>query len=67
MTEQEKKQALNNAIKSLNTRIDADANIRRNSFEEWGNDKCIRRTRATIQDMRNGTASDRQYAYWLKN
>ncbi len=66
MTEQEKQQALQNAIKSLNARIDADKNIRPNSFAEVGNDKCIRRTRETINAMRQDAASDRQYAYWLK-
>lgn len=67
ITEEQKQQALSNAVRSVNARIDADQKIRRNSFSEWGNDKCISRTKDTIRDMKNGYASDRQYQYWLNH
>ena len=57
--------AIRNAEKSLELRQEYAKKIRRNSFSAWGNDKCISRTIDTIRDMRNGNASDRQYAYWV--
>lgn len=65
MNEQEKKQALHNAIDTYNCRVEAAKHIPHNSFSAWGNDKCIARTADTIQAMRHGTASVRQYRYWL--
>ncbi len=58
--------AISNAEKSLELRQSYAKRIRRNSFQAWGNDKCISRTWDTIQALRSGTASQRQIAYWLK-
>lgn len=64
-TEQQKTTALEHARRMQVARLTAAKRIRHNSFEAWGNDKCISRTADTIRAMRNGTASDRQYGYWL--
>ena len=58
--------AIRNAEKSLELRQNYAKNIRRNSFAAWGNDKCIGRTIDTLRALRNGTASDRQIAYWVQ-
>lgn len=67
MNEQEKQQALANVKKSLEHRQVAAKGIRRNSFEQWGNDKCISRIMDTIRAMKQGVASESQYRYWLKH
>jgi hypothetical protein len=67
MTEEQKQQALNNAVDMLRHRIDYAKKARSNSFDAWGNDKCIARTVDTIQAMKQGNASPRQYDYWLKH
>ncbi len=67
MTEEQKEQALKNASRSLEFRQQAAKNIRRNSFEAWGNDKCISRTIDTLRAMKSDRASDAQYRYWLNN
>ena len=65
MTEQEKQQALENARKMLAARQGYAQKTLKNSFDEWGNDKCIGRTMDTIDAMKRDSASDRQYRYWL--
>ncbi|HYU72938.1 MAG TPA: hypothetical protein VEL31_09680 [Ktedonobacteraceae bacterium] len=67
MTEEQKQQALANATRAYNGRVDRAKNIRSNSFKEWGNAKCISRLYDTIEAMERGTASERQYKYWQKH
>lgn len=67
MTDQEKQQALEQAIKSYNSRIAYDEKYQPKGFSKWGNDKCISRTADSIEAMENGTASERQIKYWQKH
>lgn len=68
LTEQQKQQALANARARLEYRRAVYAKaVRRNSFSQWGNEKCISRTLDTIRDMERGVASDSQYRYWLNH
>ncbi len=67
MTEEQKQQALANAIKSHDARIEYDEQYQPKGFSKWGNDKCISRTSDTIEAMERGTASERQYKYWQKH
>ncbi len=67
LTEEQKQEALERVEKSLEARQEAAKHIRHNSFEAWGNDKCISRAIDTAEAMERGTASDAQYRYWLKH
>lgn len=64
MTEQQKQQALQNAQRSLNHRLQARETACGNSFSAWGNEKCISRTFDTVKAIECGTASKRQIRYW---
>lgn len=67
-TEQQKSEALASARASLKARRNAresNPRLRRNSFEAWGNDKCISRLIDTIDAMKGGYATAAQYRYWL--
>ena len=66
MTNDQKKQALNNAIDNYNHRVEQADKLRPNSLSAIGNDKCIRRLDGAIEEMENDTASSRRWNYWLK-
>lgn len=66
-TEEQKQAALERVEKEIAVRREADKSIRRNSFAEWGNDKCISRALDTKRNMKDGVASDAQYRYWLNH
>jgi hypothetical protein len=65
MTEEQKQQALDNAKRMLEARIDC--NHKYKGFSRWGNEKCISRTADTIEAIERGTASNRQLKYWEKH
>ena len=67
MTEEQKQQALDNAMRSLKSRIVYDEEHQPKGFSKWGNDKCISRTADTVEAMERGTASQRQLKYWEKH
>jgi hypothetical protein len=67
LTQEQKSQALTNARKSLAARRKYAQKARKNSFDEWGNDKCISRLIDTIDQMERGYASERQYRYWFNH
>lgn len=66
-TDAQKATALSNARKSLVARRSYAKNVRSNSFDEWGNDKCISRTIDTINAMQSGHPTAAQYRYWLNH